>query len=549
MPLPKTVINNLKFLLVEVENQVNYLIQYFNTSSTTLAHKILDRSGYAYTLSLRIQNGCFIYLSHHGEEDHLPLRALSNIATDLERIAQLCRGCIHQSHYFSANHKIDLSLYLPLMKEVIKSMKYIEKALLNSDTELALKLGSAENKLDDAYKKLLKKFTSDLKKKKYTEDLITALFIGQLIEQMGDCLLKISESIISSNVGQPMDFQRYLGLRESLTSWQQEQAQEGNTLKKLAVHPVAETRSGSIISSIHYTDENKKRQQAIFKDGETQKLKEEVKGIERWHRIQPGVAPQVYTFKESGNAASVLIEHLHGITFEQIVLTGSLKLIGDSMKALKLSLNEIWSDTKKKKYKPAHFIQQIRKRLPSVYAIHPEFRERNVEICGLNVNSFQTLLSNCEKIEEKLKPPFSVFIHGDFNVDNVLYNPSTKHINFIDLHRSTYFDYIQDVSVFMISNYRLQVMDPPVRLRVRKQALDFYKVARQFSEKHDDTTFELRLALGLARSFMTSTRFIMDKTMARRMFDRSNYILRHIAQANLNKPERYRLPIKELFSD
>ncbi|MCK5648364.1 MAG: phosphotransferase, partial [Gammaproteobacteria bacterium] len=161
--------------------------------------------------------------------------------------------------------------------------------------------------------------------------------------------------------------------------------------------------------------------------------------------------------------------------------------------------------------------------------------------------SFETLIKQAGKIEKKLSAPFSVYIHGDFNLDNIIYEPEQKRINYIDLHRSRYMDYVQDVSVLMVSSYRMQIFDTEVRQRILNFAYNFYCCTRQFAKKNNDKTFELRLALGLARSFVTSTRFILDKTLARSMFYRARYIIERVLEADLRYPERFTLSIEEIF--
>ena len=181
--------------------------------------------------------------------------------------------------------------------------------------------------------------------------------------------------------------------------------------------------------------------------------------------------------------ASLLIEHLNGLTFEQLILQGTDLQLKESMAALWNTLESIWVETRKKKSVPANFIGQTRKRLTDVYSIHPSFKASPSRIGHLDIISIDELLIQAEKIEKSLKSPFSVYIHGDFNVDNVIYDPEVKKINFIDLHRSNYNDYIQDVSVFMVSNYRLQMLDSKTRNRIRQQILQFYKCAKRFSKK------------------------------------------------------------------
>ena len=163
--------------------------------------------------------------------------------------------------------------------------------------------------------------------------------------------------------------------------------------------------------------------------------------------------------------------------------------------------------------------------------------------------NFNTLLKQAADFEEKYaSAPFSVYIHGDLNVDNIIYDAEEEKINFIDLHRSQYMDYIQDISVFMVSNYRLQVLDRPLRRRILETALTFYHLTRKYAKKMNDDTFDIRLALGLARSFVTSTRFILDKTLAESMYIRSRYLIESILKTPSNQLSKYKLPIKDIFT-
>ena len=132
-------------------------------------------------------------------------------------------------------------------------------------------------------------------------------------------------------------------------------------------------------------------------------------------------------------------------------------------------------------------------------------------------------------------------------MDNIIYDPVGRKISFIDLHRSRYMDYVQDVSVFMVSNYRLQIFDAPMRRRILGLTHDFYRFASGYARNSGDRTFELRLALGLARSFATSTRFILDKSLARAMFLRSRYLIEQVLAMNAAEAKAYRVPVREIF--
>jgi hypothetical protein len=78
-------------------------------------------------------------------------------------------------------------------------------------------------------------------------------------------------------------------------------------------------------------------------------------------------------------------------------------------------------------------------------------------------------------------------------------------------------------------------------------ATDFYRSANQYAEQVEDHGFHFRLALGLARSFATSTRFILDESLARRMFLRARFLIERAVATDRRKIDRFRVPIKEIF--
>jgi len=542
MRIPRSIRNNLRFLIAEVSSQVANLEEYFSSFSNTLARRIVDRSGYASNLKMRIHESCLKRITGAAVSDTALLRALESVATDLDRLTELCRDSIQQLEQVQRKRSLHPAAYAPLLQRISKAVDRIEPAIRNSDTQLALKIGRVSPRLQRGCKRLLKQYTDDLKRKQHTEDLIAGLLVAHCIEQMGDTLLNISETIISANLGQYVNMDRYHSLQNSI-----DQLGGDLDVSGMVIEPVAETRSGSGISGISAPDANAGDFVAIFKDGKKRKLREERQGMQNWNEIFPGLAPRILSYHKRGQSAALLIEHLAGSTFEQILLHEPPQLLQETLQQLNRTLESVWRETQTQKPVTAHFTRQLSQRLDEVYSIHPEFRQGNSRICGQHVASFDTLLQRARKYEAGLEAPFAVYIHGDFNVDNIIYDPLEKKISFIDLHRSRYMDYVQDVSVFMVSSYRLQILDRPLRQRILGLTRDFYRFAAAFAERSGDRTFELRLALGLARSFATSTRFILDKSLARAMFLRARYLLEQVLATAPQQVEHYRVPVEEVF--
>jgi aminoglycoside phosphotransferase len=369
------------------------------------------------------------------------------------------------------------------------------------------------------------------------------LFTAQSIDQMGDAMLNISESIMSANLGKRITTNQYYSLKASVNQL------KINNPEKLSIETVAETRSGSAISALVDPDQDDQAYVGIFKQGAKRKLKEERQGVERWHKIYPGLAPKILSHHKQGNSAALLIEHLAGLTFEQILLHEPESLLNEALAALAGTLQSVWYETRTTNTIQANFIQQLHKRLPAVYEIHPEFAHSEIRIGDLELCSFDQLVAQGIAYERDIEAPFSVYIHGDFNIDNIIYDPIEKRINFIDLHRSRYMDYVQDISVFMVSNYRLQILDTTTRRRIMQVSLDFYRFAHDYAREVEDDSFQLRLALGLARSFATSTRFILDKSLAQAMFLRARYLMERVLATRPKQIKHFHLPVEEIFID
>jgi aminoglycoside phosphotransferase len=544
--LPTNIRDNLHFLIAEVTSQLEDLKRHTKSPSTVRAQRVLDRRGYSENLMLRIQNACIQEIAEAEKREISILRAIQSIAADLDRIAALARDAIYQMSHIEDRKVISGEGHLSTLDHMIDGISLIEATLEQNDTRLALRIGSLERKIDRQYKKQLKNYTRAIKQKKQTEDLISALLVEHILERMGDLLLDISEAFLSSILGQPMDIDRYHSLLDSL-----ERMPDSGKTGSTVIEPIAETRSGSGISGIGSARKGKKRAgayTAIYKDGLQRKLKEERDGVENWHEIYPGLAPRILSYKKRGDSASLLIEHLAGTTFEQILVMESDEYLEKALRQLGKTLNNVWKETRNKKSVPAGFMAQLNKRIGDVYSVHPEFETGRSFVCDYEIVSFKQLVKKAEKLEKEVNPPFSVYIHGDFNVDNIIYDPVECRINYIDLHRSCYMDYVQDVSVFMVSNYRLQIMDAPVRRRIFAVISDFYRIAARFSRRNEDDTFEVRLALGLARSFVTSTRFILDKSLARDMYLRARYLLEQLVHLGEKDIGKYKVPVKELFS-
>lgn len=541
--LPRAIGENLHFLCAEIDGQLVSLLDYFEAPEQVKAQKVLQRAGYSFNLTSKVSKANMQALSHpkvsHDQQNLL--RNVDLIAGNLDLISRLMRRSLTYAEGVRNKECLRPNTCAKAVRQVLASLRLVLPALGQSDSKAAVRIGQTREKLNDLYNRMFRTLTADMRRSKHTADLANSLLVANEVRRMGDALQAISEAILSVNIGQSVQLERYVTLQSLLSGTKDNDRPE--------LEPLAETRSGSAISTVRSRDASGAMVNAVFKDGELEKMRQERAGVRSWHSIYPGLAPQILSYRKNGQTAALLIEHLPGYTFEQLVLNESDALLTEAQAALAKTLRDVWRNTRMEEAADMSSMSQLLKRLPEVYRVHPEFRAGSQRIGNIRLKSFDDTVKAAAEREAQLKAPFSVHIHGDFNLDNVIYDPVEKKVHFIDLHRSRYMDYVQDVSVFMISNYRLQIQDIPLRRRLARVACDTHKVASKFAQSQKDRTYEYRLALGLARSFASSTRFVFDKSHARRMFIRSRFLLEQVLKCPKGGEARFKLPIKELFFD
>ena len=75
--------------------------------------------------------------------------------------------------------------------------------------------------------------------------------------------------------------------------------------------------------------------------------------------------------------------------------------------------------------------------------------------------------------------------------------------------------------------------------------MEFYHFAAAFAAAHGDTTFNIRLALGLGRSLITSTRFELSQRFSKLMLNRGVYLLERVV-GHVGDPAAFQLPLAAL---
>lgn len=532
---------NFRFMLVHVQKQLEHTRELLAEPAPRLVKSIRSGEGYIDTQKSLIENECFRFIRGPNTEDDgaiATVRAVSTITTNLERVADFTVNITRQLEHYSDPTCVRLIDGPAFIQKVLGGIEMIEPALFERDTDRALRICVLEDDIDRMYADQIRKLILQLRGGAQVEDHVTSLFIAQYLERMGDALLNIGEAILFAVLGERLKFHQYRVLDDAL-------AGSGALRQPLAsaeLDSIWGTRSGVRIGSIRERTDGEAGRRVLFKEGNPEKLTRERTSLARWEQVAPGLVPIVVEYQTQGEGAALLLQYLDGRTLQEIAINNEPVLVRRVLNRLIETIEAVWTATRKDQPVQADYLRQLSERIEDVYRLHPEFRGGEVQMGGLRIPSFAERLSAAASIDAELPAPFSVFIHGDFNLDNILYDVDRDQLHFIDVQRSRDMDYVQDVSVLLVSAFRLPVMSVPARRSLETLSRGFLDFARRFAAQRGDATFEARLALGLIRSFASSTRFELNRDFAHSMHDRAALLLSRLL-AHRGKPwSSFRVP-------
>ncbi len=551
---------NFTFMVAEVERQVRATLNFLDSPSHGLYDRIVGRDDYIDNLKTVIENKCYGHFHEaesgrgFGKTAGNRVRAIQVMGVNLERVADFCVNVVQQTNYLTDHAFLASYAYRDMFREIESCLGRILPTFQQADISGALSVCRSEYALDRLYKVGFDRIMGELRRGKNVQNLITALFIFRYLERIGDALLNVGEALIFSILGERIKIEQFEALQQTLTK-----TGFSDGLTSVEFKAIWGTRSGCRIGRVARAGGDVVGGApegcpgvdplgSIYKEGQRAKIVAEKAGLELWGKTYPGLVAGVFGFHEEGDKASLLVEYLPGCTLDEVLLTAGEDVLRNALFITTQTVWDIWETTRRAEPVPADFIAQMRGRLDAVLQIHPGFVRQEKDICGRLVPSTRALIERCAVAESGLAAPFSVLIHGDFNVNNLVYNHQTQRLHYLDVHRSGQGDYAQDVSVFLVSNYRMPVFEAHLRERILWIMREFLAFARGYARERGDATFEARMALALARSLFTSTRFELNPAFSRGMCQRAHYLMERVAE-HLGRPWReFRLPEQVLFA-
>lgn len=514
MPFDEGINTDLRFLILEVGKQAKASLAAIERPTVRKLEKIRIREDYVDNLKNTIENKCYFNI-HRQEEGQMNYnRAVITIASNLERCADFFEAIAEQMEYVKDPENFRPFELRRYYRVIYRAIDAIYTALTERNLDLAQKICDYEETLDEYYKASHNQIKANLQHRRKVNDMLVLLDIVRYLERAGDSFLNIGEAIFDIHVGEKMGIVQFKNLRIGLESQNIDISTDA-----IEFTPIMNTRSGCRVAKIS-TPNRPDRPPVFYKEGMKEKVIEDIVGLKFWQQNFPGKTPKILWDNTRKDHTTLLLEYIDGEDLMAIMLRPRADL-ERALQMLRSNASRIWLKAKREKGQKPDFVKQLSRRQDDVESVHSAL---------FDLEHLDEMLDRARNIESKLKVPFTTLIHGDFNADNILMLLDQKKVFYVDVHRSRFGDYVQDVSVFLVSNIRIPIFSPDVRTRLNAANRAMYACGAGFASRQKDPWFDARLALGLFRSLITSTRFIFDKSFSTALYDRAELILNTLEQ-------------------
>lgn len=496
-----------------VQGQLEDGLRAVAAADCALAERVVEKDDLVDHFYMVIEEKVFQQLGRRGwpAPEWRWLRAALRVVINLEHVGDAAWKIAAQAGRLAGLRPAQTDLN-PLAETAVCCLETGLRAFLEKDLSLAEEVFRREEEADRFLEQLITGLTRGIQERPAeSRGLLSLLFAAENLEKVTDYALNIAEWVVYWILGQRLKFANYAELKKLLS---------GTAPKEFRRY--WDGLSGATVGGVELPDGVK----LIYKSGPPRKVGQEVEKAQQWEQYGQGLTPRVLAVLEGKERQAFLRELGKGELlqdyYEQVDLEEKLRVTRE----LYHVLEEIWRGSLRREKPEVNFVKQIDERLGEVFRLHPRLEQlaaKPLAFDGVVLKPLATCLAVAREREQDLAAPFSVWIHGDFNSNNILYSREGG-FQFIDVARSHLGDYLQDITVFLVSNERR----PTSKRQARKLAevnRCLTDLVRAFAAENGDTFFELRLKLGLARSFLTSARLWPDASWAEKLFCRGWQLL------------------------
>lgn len=488
-----------------VLDQLRRALTAFAVRDGDLADLVVERDDVLDNLNIAVEERAAAAIGAAGpEEERRWLRAAVKVATNLERTGDAAAHIAKRVHLAGRDGRAPVPFAFPRLESLaVIAVDEAMRGFLERDLDMARQACEREPELDAEYVAQLRPLEAAMAADaRAAGSYLDVYVVMKYLEKIGDYSLNIGEQALFVITGKRLKFSQ---------------------LRTLDVFgPMAGTNefqrfwdgiSGAVVARVGGEQDT----QVVFKEGSERKIHEEADRLAEWEGIAPGLTPAVFGTTSAHGRMALVREFIAGDLFADLLLSPERSVdrkveLAERLAAL---LASIWERTIRHERPADDHVAQIEQRLEDVFALHPALRAVADAQTG-GYPSLRVMLEAARERAERVAPAYSVWVHGDLNVNNIVVSPSG--LRFIDVHRSHFGDLLQDVGVLLVSLERTPNVPAAIRSHLDRVGSILEGAARSFAERQGDAGLDERLAVSRARSLITSCRVVVDEEHAVRLF-------------------------------
>jgi phosphate uptake regulator len=503
-----------------VQQQLADALAAFASGDTSSAELVIERDDIVDISRSSLEERCFRALRETSTVlEERRVRSALRVIQNLERIgdaaSHIAKHCLMRVN--EGDEVIDVPLE-DLAKIALAGLDEALGSFFESDLDLAQRACEREPELDAIYVRRIEEIGQLIDRGETRgRRVLHELAVLKYLEKVGDFVLNIGETTVHAMTGTRLSYPQFEELRELLPK-----DGESNGVYRHFWDGI----SGATVLEVG----RHQGKRLVFKEGTGQKIEDEFHKSIEWEGIAPGHTAHIIGIARAKGRNGILREFAEGSLLLDVLLSDARAQTKEAaMRQVTEVLTNIWSTTIIPRPAQIDYTDQIRDRLRDVLRRHPHL-ERVAKEQLADFGGLYDTLSLLAARESWLRPPFSIWIHGDLNANNIVADLGTNSVVFIDVHRSKYGDYLQDVAVLATSALR-KFPRGKIAKGVRRANEVLLQAAEDFAETNQDPYYKVRLRLARARALMTSTRLELEPERAERLFVEGLDLLRKVGRA------------------
>jgi phosphate uptake regulator/aminoglycoside phosphotransferase (APT) family kinase protein len=484
------------------------------------AEAVVERDDVVDSLNRSLEERCFgMFRGASGVVEERRIRSAMRVITNLERIGDAACHIAKHCLMLAREDEYELPIeFDDLAKIALLGLEESVQSFLKSDLDLAKQACEREVELDQLYVQKLEDIARRIDASQvHGHPILHALAVMKYLEKVCDFVLNIGETTVYAHTGSRLTYPQFKQLELLMPAGGEPMNVFRHYWDGISGATVIEMRRGDA-------------ERVLFKESYGQKVQDEFDKTIEWEGIAPNHTARVIAITHARGRTGILREFVEGSLMLDLLLSEAHPEVKEAvMRKVADVLTEVWTTTITPVPPKIEYIQQLRARLREILRRHPRLEKVAKEQLEGYGGLFD-LLTHLEPRQAWLAPPFSIWVHGDLNANNVVVDQATNGVVFIDVHRSQYGDYLQDVAVLCTSALRRFPRGKAAKGIARANEV-LLEVAEEFGRKNGDRNFAVRLRLARARALITSARLENDPERAERLFVDGLDLLKKVAKA------------------